>query len=217
MAGMKVHLVFGPQTRVVPVRVAGGRINEAIISKQIKPGERLLGVIGHRQGDLTPAMANRILQGRVDIKFAAAPELAISEMIDIPGMPGKRIMVGEVTRKFFGEVMEGYEIKGHNAGELRAILTDPAQENKPLTYVSLLDAREFAARISNSTGRKFRVQTEDEWLAARGKLTGDNWTWTETKYSDSSFVLRRLGDDYRGSHDPERRYLNRAVRLVEDK
>jgi formylglycine-generating enzyme required for sulfatase activity len=127
-----------------------------------------------------------------------------------------RIMKGEVTIGLFRQVMEGYEIKGHNADELRAILTDPAQESKPLTYVSLLDAREFAARLSNLTGRKFRVQTEDEWLAARDKLTGKNWTWTETKYSDSSFVLRHLSNDDRDIDHPEDRYDCNAVRLVED-
>jgi hypothetical protein len=49
-----------------------------------------------------------------------------------------------------------------------------------------LDAREFAKRLSNLTGRKFRVQTEKDWLAARDRLSGKNWTWTETKYSDET-------------------------------
>jgi len=129
-------------------------------------------------------------------------------------------MTGEITVGLFRQVMEGYEIKGHNAENLLAILADPAQESKPLTYVSLLDAREFAARLSNSTGREFRVQTEDEWLAGKGRLQGIKWTWTETKYSDSAFVLRRLssgdrsGD--RNSSRPGDRYGScSGIRLVE--
>ncbi len=127
------------------------------------------------------------------------------------------IMKGEVRVGLFKQVMEGYEITGHNAGELRTILDDPSKAGDALTYVNMFDAREFAKRLSDLTGRKFRVQTEEEWQTARDRLSGNNWTWTETKYDNERFVLRRLDRDCRDYYSyPEGRYFNVAVRLVED-
>ncbi len=81
--------------------------------------------------------------------------------------------------------------------------------------MSLLDAREFASRLSEQTGRKYRVQTEAEWKQARDQLSGNNWTWTENKYGEGTFVLRHLNNDNRNNNNPENRYNNNAVRLVE--
>lgn len=145
---------------------------------------------------------------------APVVEIILPEMIALSDKIG--IMRGELKVDLFKQVMEGYEITGHNTDKLQAILDDPSKADDALTYVSLLDAREFAKRLSDLTGRKFRVQTEEEWLQARDQLTGNNWTWTGTKHSSDAFVLRRLVLDYRFSNHPEGRYDGRAVRLVED-
>jgi len=126
------------------------------------------------------------------------------------------IMKGEVTVGLFKQVMKGYKIIGDSADELRAILDDPSKTEESLTYASLKDAREFARRLSEQTGRKFRVQTEAEWEQARNKLSGNYWTWTETEFG-GTYVLRRL---YLGDRDeglPEYRFDFITVRLVEDK
>ncbi len=167
-----------------------------------------------RASDVIEKRSQTIEKLALTINGLRASQITIPGMIDISDKV--RIMKGEVPVGLFGQVMEGYEIKGHNADKLRAILADPAQENSALTFVNLFDAREFAARLSNLTGRKFRVQTEDEWLAGKGRLQGNNWTWTETKYSDSSFVLRHLSLVNRSNDFPEYRYSLNAVRLVED-
>ncbi|OGC05512.1 hypothetical protein A3H38_05990 [candidate division WOR-1 bacterium RIFCSPLOWO2_02_FULL_46_20] len=142
-------------------------------------------------------------------------KIDIPEMIDINDKV--KIMKGELTVGLFKRVMEGYEITGHNDDELRAILADPAQESNALTYVSLLNAREVAKRLSNLTGRKFRVQTEDEWMVAKDNLSGNHWTWTETKFSGATYVLRLLDGGLRDFRLPEGRCGAYAVRLVEDK
>lgn len=142
--------------------------------------------------------------------------IQIPEMVGIPGMANKRIMTGELTVRLFKSVMADYEITGHNAGKLQAIMAGTSKQGSVLTYVSLLDARNFAETLSTSTGRSFRVQTEGEWKAAKALLTGNNWTWTETPHSDSTFVLRHLSFDGRFNNNPGYRFNSLAVRLVED-
>ncbi|MDD5593341.1 MAG: SUMF1/EgtB/PvdO family nonheme iron enzyme [Candidatus Margulisbacteria bacterium] len=131
-----------------------------------------------------------------------------------------RIMKGEVTVGLFKQVMQGYEIKGPEAQELTTILNNPSKEGEALTYVCLFDAREFAKRLSEQTGRKFRVQTEAEWITAKDKLSDINWTWTETGGPDgNTFVLCRLIRDplhTRLTLFPTIRAVSYAIRLVED-
>jgi hypothetical protein len=62
------------------------------------------------------------------------PPIKIPEMININDKV--RIMKNEMTVGLFKKVMEGYEITGNNADELRVILSDPAQEGNALTYVA---------------------------------------------------------------------------------
>ena len=143
------------------------------------------------------------------------PQIIIPKMIEISDKIS--IMKDEVTVGLFKQVMDGYEITGHNAEELQAVLADSSQAGKALTYVSLLDSREFAKRLSDLTGRKFRIQTEEEWLTARDRLSGDNWTWTEPKYGESTFVLRHLSLVFRISDYPGPRYSSFAFRLVEER
>lgn len=113
-------------------------------------------------------------------------EIELPVMADIPGMPGKAIMRREVSVGLFAQVMEGYEFTGQGADELLAILGSP-QANEPVSRVSLDDAREFAVRLSELTGRQFMVQTVEEAEAAeeRGLLAGVlHATWTETLQHD---------------------------------
>jgi hypothetical protein len=142
-------------------------------------------------------------------------KIEIREMIDVSEK--LRIMKGELTvgqfRQFVDET--GYEIEGHNAEKLIKFL-ESADAEDSLTYVSLLDGRAYAKWLSEKTGRKFRVQTEEEFLQAKDQLSGNNWTWTETKYSEDTFVLRLLDFDSRNDLSPEDRYSVYAVRLVED-
>jgi formylglycine-generating enzyme required for sulfatase activity len=112
--------------------------------------------------------------------------------------------------------MEGYQIAGHNADALKRVLDGAAPADQPLNYVSKLDGEEFARRLSTQTGRRFRIQTDPEWEAARHLLTVNLWTWTETKYSGNTFVLRLPGFDYRNLVNPEYRYHYGGLRLVED-
>ena len=141
--------------------------------------------------------------------------IEIPEMIDISDKVS--IMRGEVTVKLFKQVMGDYTPTGHNADKLIAILDDPSKEGEILTYVSLLDGREVAKRLSALTGRKFRVQKETNFLQALAHLLGNNWTWTETKYDENTFVLRYKYCDSRFSNNPENRCGSYALRLVEDK
>jgi hypothetical protein len=142
-------------------------------------------------------------------------EILIPEMISIPGTQGKTIMKFEVSVGLFNQVMEGYEIIGPHAGKLKAILLDSAMQSKPLTYVSYVEARAFAERLSHITDRTFRLQTEAEWRAARDLLSGENWTWTETVYSPGAFVLCRLGSDEPDYNYYDLAWSDYAIRLVE--
>ncbi|MBI5699344.1 SUMF1/EgtB/PvdO family nonheme iron enzyme [Candidatus Saganbacteria bacterium] len=67
----RVHLVFNPNNRVVPVRVEGGRVRSDVVSINTKPDERLAGVIGHYRGNLTPERAHEILRDRVQVDGSA--------------------------------------------------------------------------------------------------------------------------------------------------
>ncbi len=145
-------------------------------------------------------------------------QIKIPEMIDISEK--LRIMKGELTVSQFRQFVEetGYKIEGYEAEELEALLESAdAKDGNALTFLNLFDGRAYAKWLSERTGRKFRVQTEKEWLAAKDRLSGDNWTWTETKHSEATFVLRHLVDGVgRNSSKPEYRYRSGAVRLVED-
>jgi len=159
-------------------------------------------------------------------------QIEIPEMIAVPCTPSK-ITKGEIPVGLFKQVMQGYEITGDDAGKLRAMLADPKRENDALIHASLFDAREFAKRLSDLTGRKFRVPTRYEWAAVCNKLDArdkgrkeywDHWTWTETQSKDhpGRYVLCRLDVQFRSdtrdtAYFPEARFGNFAIRLVEDK
>ena len=141
-------------------------------------------------------------------------QIEIPEMIRLSDEVS--IMKGEVTVGLFKQVMKGYEITGDKAEQLKGHLAKPAKAGAALVFVSLHDAREFAKRLSELTGRKFRVQTEDEWEQGKAQLSGDNWTWTSDEIESSGkFVLRNIRSADPGGNYPEFRFPNSAIRLVE--
>ncbi|MFA6170290.1 MAG: hypothetical protein WCW67_07675 [Candidatus Margulisiibacteriota bacterium] len=152
--------------------------------------------------------------------FPAAVQQTALELPEMLTLSGKRkIMRGEVAVTLFKQVMAGYKIKGHNADKLREFLSDPANEGKTVTYVSLDDAMEFAKRLSELTGRKFLVQTEEEWQQAREQLTGDRVTWTVTPYMDKpdlNITCYLNVPDMQFASRPNVREGNMGIRLVEE-
>jgi formylglycine-generating enzyme required for sulfatase activity len=192
------------------------RAGRVIDSRLLKAGFREKTQLAQlvRPGNIAASFGMR---GMADV---TAPVVSRAVGIELPEMIALSeklsIMKGEITVGLFKQVMQGYEITGHNADHLMAVLDDSSKAGEALTYLNLLDGREFAKRLSKQTGRKFRIQTEKEWLAAEGRLSGNNWTWTETKYDDNTFVLRRLVSGGRDCRNPGDRYCYGAVRLVED-
>ncbi len=171
---------------------------------------------GLNVGDPTRRRAGdtRSLQELVALRGS---QIQLLQMVAIPGMQGKLITPDEITVGLFRQVMPEYEPSGHKAAELAEVLRS-ADANTPLNWVNLQDdGRGFAGKYSELTGRQFRNPTEAEWEAAKHLLTGNLWTWTETKYSNDTFVLRNLGDGGRFSGNPEDRYCGSlGLRLVED-
>ncbi|MCX5726654.1 MAG: SUMF1/EgtB/PvdO family nonheme iron enzyme [Candidatus Saganbacteria bacterium] len=178
---------------------------------------------GIRKDRFTVRLVEDKVTAEVDRLSQAAtrkPQIGLPEMIDLSGE--LRIMKGEVTIGLFKQVMEGYDIAGHNSDELKALLADPAKAGESLTYVSLLDARDFAKRLSEQTGRKFRLKTNQEWDIAittvGEKMSGKYWNWAEAEIESGSGtnLLRHLDGSFRFSNNPGNRYDNFALRLVED-
>jgi len=203
-----VQLLF---TKVIAVE-GGSELTEELISELKEFGfpvtkSRISQAI--KSGGLHAVLLTLSKQ-KTDVSMIEIPEMInISDKVSI--------MRGEVTVKLFKQVMGDYTPTGHNADKLIAVLNDPSKEGEILTYLSLLDGREFAKRLSALAGRKFRVQTEAEWLQGGGSLIGVNFTWTETRGNYKTFVLRNLVFGDRDKNNPENRYSNSALRLVEDK
>jgi hypothetical protein len=143
--------------------------------------------------------------------------LELPEMLEIS--KNVSISEGEITVGLFKKVMGKYRPKGHNAKELQAILDDPSKEGSSLEYVSLIDARKFVNRLSQLTGRHFRIQTMNEWYNFHNFFSGENWTWTETKWETHHKGDYALMGDYEINpmKQPDRRYPQFSIRIVEDK
>lgn len=179
-------------------------------------------IIGQMQGK-TPAEIDAFLAEIDNIQVAVQrPEIKISlpEILDVPGMK-LGVMKGEVTVGLFRQFVEssGYEITGHNADELLAILKGKG-DKKRCNYLSLLDGQVFAKWLSEKTGRKFRIPTDKEWLDIKekvgGQLADNDWEWVDTK-DGAYYFLRCLFSVDRFTFHPVHRYGSDAVRLVEDK
>ncbi len=144
------------------------------------------------------------------------------EMIDVPGRP-YRIMRDEITVGLFRKFVKntGYEIKGFNADELVSAIGKWWETDK-IAHLSLVDGRAFAKWLSEKTGRKFRIPTEEELLTAKrmvkDQLSGKKWEWTETEHEkENMFVISSIRNLLRYGDNPEVRHYFIAVRLVEDK
>lgn len=228
----KVHLVYGPQTRVVPVRVPGGKVSNEMVALNMLEGERFMGAIGHHSffRDLTPARAEEILQKRAQIRSFFAPELEISEMVEISG--SVRVMKAELSvftfSRAMGSLTGGYVIYASGTKEneiLKSILDDPKAQNDALTWVNLWDALAVAQRLRELKGRKFKVPTIREMEAAGDRLSGENATWTISTGMGRPALWKVMGerDGVEGLHgfvvDTENstdRLENFAIRLAED-
>ncbi|MFA6170291.1 MAG: hypothetical protein WCW67_07680 [Candidatus Margulisiibacteriota bacterium] len=119
------------------------------------------------------------------------PQLALPEMFDVSDQ--LRIMTSAVTVGLFKQVMEGYLIVGQNAALLRAELSEPAKAANRLV-ANLLDAREFAKRLSELTGRRFRVPTNQEILRALKKDSAKfrpSWALTESRPDEDEEIYFR--------------------------
>jgi len=150
-------------------------------------------------------------------------KIELPEMINYIGLPFK-FMKGIATGGQFAELVKaGYEIKGHNGDELKAIIANESNAGKGTGYAALLDGRALAEELNRQNpGRKFRVPFDPELLKLNelvgNRLSDRNfYIWTETKYSEGAYVLRRPDDALRSIKLPENRYDFSAVRLVEDR
>lgn len=150
-------------------------------------------------------------------RVGAYPDILMLFNVELINLsPKLNIMKREVTVDLFRQVMRGYEITGHKTDELKAALADSSKAREAVVLVSLNDAREFAIRLSQQTGRKFRVQTEAEWLQAKNQLSGRAWEWTKTEYSKNLYILRSLSLADWDVSDPACRWDFTTIRLVED-
>lgn len=87
------------------------------------------------------------------------------EWIDLPS--GGRIMKGPASVELFNEVMGEYTPEGSRADLLAKILADPRQTLNIMFLVSLIEALDFANRLSVLTmqlGRQYRIPTAAEIL-----------------------------------------------------
>lgn len=124
-----------------------------------------------------------------------ADTIKIPEMIDIAS--NLSIMKYEVTFGFYNQIMNGVIADGPYEVPLRKHLADPLRSETTLFPVSLFDARTFAEKLSEQTGRRFRVPTKDELLAKWHELDitkkrenrGMHSTLTETRSGNGEFFL----------------------------
>jgi Sulfatase-modifying factor enzyme 1 len=197
------------------------RVKKLINENNVNAAQKLLGKMIPKIIGLNEQLTKQqVLRSAIFVSTTDTPE---SKSITTPKMvtisDRLKIMKSEVTVGLFNQVMNGFEFTGNNADNLKLTLNDPSQAKSSITYVSLVDAREFAGRLSNLTGRKFRVQTEKEWLTAKDRkygLLGNNWTWTETRYGTRGYFLHSLDNTRRMNYEPETRLRMFSIRLVED-
>jgi len=93
----------------------------------------------------------------------------------------------------------------------RELEADPSRfkgENRPVEWVSWLDAVEFCARVAHKTGRKYRLPSEAEWeYACRAGTTtpfhfGETITPELANYDGNSTYGDGLAGAYRGETTP---------------
>jgi len=152
------------------------------------------------------------MAAEIDTLSQAADARQLQEEIPemIPFSDNVDIMAKTITVGLFKQVMQGYRIFGPNADKLRSTLDDPSRAVERLECASLLDAREFAKRLSDLTGRKFRVPTEAE---RRAILNSFDQIWSETKKE----IVRHGWSGEEIHCYPDQRGYRLHIRLVEDR
>jgi hypothetical protein len=158
---------------------------------------------------------------------AKRSELLSLGMIDVPG-ESFRVMQEELTFGQFNQFMKAredaknpYQPDGPGVAQFLDFLSAVSSET-PLTYINANDCNAYIEWRNSQPGSngKIRLMTEAEAIILRRDkikldLSGGNWEWTSTPEGGSK-VLRCLGLDYRHAYSPVVRFLNIAVRLVED-
>jgi hypothetical protein len=134
--------------------------------------------------------------------------------LEVAGQTYKRITVAELTSQEGAQCLRPEDIKGHNAEQLKAQLSNPS--TGPLTYVNVKDT----LKIVGATGGTLRLMTNAEVDnlpdGVRSQLKGNNWFLVETERGSGRFNWRCLDYDYRYFSYPEPRCNDYAVRLVGD-
>lgn|GEM_PF-3087295 len=216
-----VYLVFGPRTRVVTVQAKGGVVTRGTVAQHVATGEHLRGVIGHHEGGLAPAQADRILRKRVEITG-----LGVSAPVDLGLLfdPNSNMvaMAGEVTVGQMKQFVEAtrYQPIGHGIASFNNLLSAGA-DSDIMVFTKEADCLAFAAwALPKAQAQDPRIQTlglpsDREWLrmraAFRGQQAGQYWE----RLSDGGFRSFH-NEDRNNYNNRENRYNNNAFRLVED-
>lgn len=119
------------------------------------------------------------------------------------------IMKGEVSVALFREIIRGVDFKIADV-KLQALVNDPSLKEQSIGHTYKDQARRFARRLSDLTGREWIVPGEAEWEATGDILEGTNWSWTSAKYTGKTVqdepltprkwpedsIVRRPGKDH---------------------
>ncbi len=129
----------------------------------------------------------------ISMAATRALRVIVPPMIDDPRLPFKIIQVTcGMFRQFV--VDRGYKIEGHNANKLIALLADSNMINQPVTHISDLDATAFVAWRHETTGKDWRLLTDQQWNEANAtissRLTRNLWDWTRTVANGFTMGIR---------------------------
>jgi hypothetical protein len=224
MALQKVNLVFGggkTRVRVVPVRVKDGQVTNETIGRQMKPGEKLLGVIGHFQVKLTAAKARKIMSGRIALAEVAKQAAPLDLGLLFDPKSNMVAMAGEVTvgqmRQFIEET--GYKPKGHNAGGFNRLIKN-GQASAFMVFTIAEDCLAFINwALPRVQAQDSRIETlslpdlkNSYWKTFKRKLTGGVNNYERLSGDDG---CRSFLDGRRNPYpNPAHRFNNNAFRLV---
>ncbi|MFC1568101.1 hypothetical protein ACFL37_00195 [Candidatus Margulisiibacteriota bacterium] len=203
--------------RIIDARLArfarNGLKGKDALGRLIRPGNIATGFgRNYRETTQTIREITETITGSIVSDVKQAEMLYLSDKV--------AIMKGLVSVELFKQVMEGYEFRGDDAPKLKAVLTHPEKAGEAVTWASILDAFEFAKRMSQRTGRKFRLPTEAEKKKADKLSIGyDGYHALNNTWSDavSRFFIK---GDARLERDEDLvnwRFSHTAIRLVEDK
>jgi hypothetical protein len=161
---------------------------------------------------------------RVIIATAArAPEIIKPRMVTNKNL-SFNVMERPVSVVMFRQFVEesGYQIAGHNAAELEALLADEKKSDWEATIINHYDAEAFVAWRKDKTGQDLRRPTLKEWLVFSEELrlptTLGKWEFTQTsETAGANQVYRSLMWNFSLERPSEFRATNVTLRLIEDK